>query len=360
MAEPIPTNPTNKTGGVPEEIAQSSAPRKAAPSRPPSLLEDGLAIGKGLLEVVVAFGKWCGHNPLGAVAVSGIAATLYYFFWVLEPFAYGTVSTAVWAWAAWNPEGDQSYGRMVPFIALALFYYHREALARAQGGGYALGLVPLLLGILLFVLSFRCLNPRMALASVPFLLYGGIRLVRGQAASRVILFACAFLVFMIPVAALEQATARLQFIITGSVGALSHFLGISILAVGTTLTATDGSFNFEIAEGCSGIRSLTAMAMLTAVFVHLTQDRLWKKVVIFGGSFGFAIIGNIGRIFSIVLLAKYYDPKLAAGLYHDYSAFLFFPVAILAMLFFAKILNLDLHKKTGARTPQPTEGTPAA
>ena len=361
MAESIPTNPTSKTEGVPEEKADSSLPRKATHSLP--LAEEVLllwGILRNLAGILAAFGKWCGRNPLGAVAAAGIAATLYYFFWVLHPFAYGAISTARWAWDAWNPEGDQSYGCMVPFIALGLFYYHREALARAPGGGDTLGLVPLLFGILLFVLSFRCLNPRMALASVPFLLYGGIRFVWGRVAARAILFSCAFLVFMIPVGALEQATSRLQFIITGSVGALSHLLGISILAVGTTLTATDGSFNFEIAEGCSGIRSLTAMVMLTAVYVHLTQDRLWKKGVIFSGSFGFAIVGNIGRIFSIVLLAKYYDPKLAAGLYHDYSGFLFFPIAILAMLFFAHIVNLDFHKNTRGSVSLPGEAPPAA
>ena len=324
-------------------------------------------MGMGLWEILrtlagllAAFGKWGGRNPLGDVAVAGIAAALYYFFWVLPPFAYGTISAARWAWESWNPEGNQSYGCMVPFLALGLFYYHREALARAPGGGEAPGLAPLLLGLLLFVLSVRCLNPRMALGSIPFLLYGGIRWVWGRAAARAVLFPCAFLVFMIPVGALEQATSRLQFIITGAVGALSHLLGISILAVGTTLTANDGSFNFEIAEGCSGIRSLTAMVMLTAVFVHLTQDRLWKKALIFSGSFGFAIVGNIGRIFSIVVLAKYYDPKLAAGLYHDYSGFLFFPIAILAMLFFAQAVNFDFSKKTGATAPRPTEATPAA
>ncbi|MDD5350591.1 MAG: exosortase/archaeosortase family protein [Chthoniobacteraceae bacterium] len=336
-------------------------------SQPPSLLDDLWETGKWiagivltLLRLLAAFGAWCGRNPVGGVMAVGIVATLFYFFGNLHPFAYGSISAAHWAWAAWNPESDQSYGVMVPFIALALFFYHREALARAPGGGYALGLAPLLFGILLFVLSFRCLNPRMALASVPFLLFGGIWFAWGRAAARVILFPCAFLVFMIPVGAIQQATANLQFIITGMVGAFSHLLGISILAVGTTLTAVDGSFNFEIAEGCSGIRSLMAMAMLTAVFVHLTQDRLWKKVLIFSGSFGFAIVGNIGRIFSIVLLAKYYDPKVAAGVYHEYSGFLFFPIAFLAMLFFSKLVNLDFHKKTGKPASQPLKESPAA
>jgi len=347
MAEIIPTKPIHNSGSIAEEKPVSSAKSKS----PPSLFGELLDTVKWLWEILLTlfaslaeFGKWCRKNPLGALALGGIAATLFYFFSVVHPFVYGSIDVAYWAWRAWNPEGDQSYGCMVPFIALALFFYHRNALKQAPAGSYALGLFPLGMGLLLFVLAVRCLNPRMALASTPFLIYGATRFVWGRAAARIVLFPCAFLVFMIPVGALQQATSNLQFIITGVVGALSHLLGIAILAVGTTLTATDGSFNFEIAEGCSGIRSLTAMMMLTAVFVHLTQDRLWKKLVIFSCSLVFAIVGNVGRIFSIVLMAKYYDPKVAAGIYHENSGYLFFPIAILAMLFFANLVNLDFRK----------------
>ena len=347
MAEIIPTNPRHNSEGGAEEKLLSSARSQAPVSLWGELLdtlqwlwEILLTLLKGLAD----FGKWCGQNPLGAVALGGIAVTLVYFFAVLHPFSYGILSTARWAWEAWNPEGEQMHGRLVPFIALGLFFYHRNTLKQAPAGGYALGLLPLGLGILLFVLSFRCLNPRMGLASTPFLIFGAVWFVWGRAAARIILFPCAFLIFMIPVDALVQATSNLQFIITGAVGALAHLLGIAILAVGTTLTATDGSFNFEIAEGCSGIRSLMAMTMLTAVYVHLTQDRLWKKGIIFSCSLLFAIIGNAGRIFSIVLMAKYYDPKVAAGVYHDNSGYLFFPIAIAAMLFFSHLVNLKFRK----------------
>src|SRR5436309_1001062 len=108
----------------------------------------------------------------------------------------------------------------------------------------------------------------------------------------------ASLIFMIPFGALEQATFRLQFVITSAIGFLSKLVGLQIDAVGTTLNATDGRFNFMIAEGCSGIRSLTAMAMLTAIYVHVTQDRFWKKILIFVFSVAFAVIGNIGRLFT--------------------------------------------------------------
>ncbi len=347
MDETPPQSNRNSATPREEKIVSSTEGKPTAPAEGllDTLQHELLVLGREL----AVFGRWCARDPLSGLALAAILATLVYFYYIVHPFAYRTTSLARWAWEAWNPEGDQSYGVLVPVIALWLFYYHRHELRQAEldekQGGYLVGWVTLAFGIAIYVLSVRCLNPRLGLASIPFVLYGGICFAWGGKVARVLLFPCAFLIFMMPVGALEQATNNLQFIITGVVGKLTHLLGIAILAVGTTLTATDGSFNFEIAEGCSGIRSLTAMVMLTAVFVHLTQDRLWKKVLIFSCSLGFAIIGNIGRIFSIVLLARYYDPKIAAGVYHEYSGFLFFPIAILAMLLVSNLVNYRRGKR---------------
>lgn len=335
MAEP-PTNHENP------EALQASEPVKPGPAPGAAAAVSTEALSPSIWEELSTFGGWCARNPLSVALLLGILATFFYFFAVFHPFVNGVKTTARWAWEAWNPEGNQQHGRLVPFLTLGLIWMHRDELRLAVKRGSNLGLIPLGIGIFLFVLSVRCLQPRMALAGVPFLLYGAVLFVWGKAVARVLLFPCAFLIFMIPVAALEQATFRLQFIITGLVGLVAHFFGIGIQAIGTTLTASDGSFNFEIAEGCSGIRSLAAMTMLTAIYVHLTQDRIWKMGVIFFCSVFFAIVGNVGRIFTVVLVAKYYDPKFAGGLYHDYSGYLFFPIAFMAMLLFSKLVNLNV------------------
>jgi exosortase len=162
------------------------------------------------------------------------------------------------------------------------------------------------------------------------------------------------MVFAIPFAVLEQATFRLQFVVTGAVTLLAKLIGIKIAAVGTTLTAADRSFDFEIAEGCSGIKSIIAMSMLTAVYVHVTQREMWKKALIFAASVPFAIVGNIGRIFTVVLVARFIDKDIAGGIYHDYSGFVFFPVALGAMVLFARLLNTDLGPLKKQLAPPPT------
>jgi exosortase len=292
---------------------------------------------------------WVQRNPVASLLLFTIVGTLVYFFgfvplFVKGAFASGACSTVAWAWQAWNPGMNQEHSKLVPFISLGLVWYHRDKIKSATKRGSNNGLLFVAIGIVIFLLSARCLQPRLALASLAFLIYGSVLYLWGKEVARIVLFPCVFLIFLIPVAAIEQATFRLQFIITGVIGFLSNLVGIKIDAIGTTLTAADNSFNFAIAEGCSGIRSLIAMTMLTAVYVHITQDKLWKKLLILAFSVVFAIAGNIGRLFTVILVAKLIDPKLAAGIYHDYSGYVFFPIAIIAMLVFSKLINLKFGK----------------
>jgi exosortase len=303
-------------------------------------------------------GDWIKANPLAGLLLASCVATFVYFYGFLPLFVKGTFnqgacSVVAWAWQAWNPVMNQEHSKLVPFISAALIFYHRDKIRKATKRGSNSGLVWVAIGILLFVLSARCLQPRLALASVPFLVYGAVLFLWGKEVARIVLFPCAFLIFMIPVGAIEQGTFRLQFIITGVVGFLSNIVGIKIDALGTTLTAADNSFNFQIAEGCSGIRSLTAITMVTAIYVHLTQDRLWKKAFILAFSVVFAIIGNIGRVFTIILVAKFINPDLAAGIYHEASGFISFPIALAAMYAFSRLLNVDLkHVASVSREPE--------
>jgi len=166
------------------------------------------------------------------------------------------------------------------------------------------------------------------------------------------LFPIAFLVFMVPVSGpLDQATASLQYHVVAIAQKVCSLIGIALYSVGTTLRPVDKSYSgFDVSEGCSGIRSLTAMVMVTVIYVHLTQTKLWKQVVILLCSIGFAIIGNAGRIVSIFVVAKYLGPKFAGGPYHEYSGYVSFPIALGAMVLVSRVLDLPIFQAAKAIT----------
>jgi exosortase len=289
-------------------------------------------------------GEWIQRAPVQALLVAAILGVLIYFFGFYKVFMNGNESTAVWAWRAWNEENDLEHGWLILPAAMFIVWYHRDALRAAPKEPSALGLLFVFAGVVLFVLSVRTLQGRLALVAPPLLIYGVVRFLWGKAAARYLIFPCAFMLFMVPAGFLVSRTVGLQTLAATVAAKLSAIVGIAVQSDGATLRALDGSFQFEIAGGCSGIRSLTAMTMLAALYVHFTQRELWKKTLIFGSSLVFALIGNLVRIFTVVIFARFINPDLAAGLYHDYSGFIFFPIAVGAMVGFSNLLNRDWNK----------------
>jgi len=303
--------------------------------------------------------RWTVLDFVKLALLAGIGLTLYYFFWV--KVMYMGLSIKDWTWGRYDVRYNSEHGKLVLPIFAYLVWYHREAIAKAKKVGSNAGLVWVALGCVLFALGARTLQGRLGVTAAPILIYGMVLYLGGKEMARALRFPILFLVFMIPVSGpIDQATAHLQFLVVGIAQKVCGMLGMPLYAVGTTLHPVDQSFQgFEIAEGCSGIRSLTAMIMVTAIYVHLTQSKLWKKLVIFLCSIGFAIIGNAGRIVTIFLAAKYFGAKFAGGPYHEYSGYVSFPIALAAMFLVSRLLDLPVFDavkaiKTGQAEPGST------
>lgn len=299
---------------------------------------------------------WIKERPLSAFLFFAVAATVVYFFGLLPLYANHTQPIWEWAWLRFLPQYNQEHSKLIPFAVLFLVWYHRDRLRAARKEGSNLGLVFIAVGVACYLVAARAFQPRVALFGFPFLIYGMVLYLWGREVARVLRFPIALLFFMIPLGAIEQMTFRLQFLIIGFVKVLSSLCGIAIYTVGTSIRPVQGDWGFEIAEGCSGIRSLIAMVMLTAIYVHLNETKVWKKITILAASVLFAIIGNAGRIFTIIILGQLGYPRFAGGIYHDWSSqLIFFPIALLCMLGFSRLLNTDFRKWFGHKSPNERE-----
>jgi exosortase len=292
------------------------------------------------------------RRPATALLLTGVAAAAIFFYCFLPLYGKHPLPIWLWAWRRFLPEYNQEHSKLIPLLLIFLPWYHRRDLRSARKRGDNLGLVFVLVGLACYVAAARVVQPRLALSGLPFLVFGTILFLWGREVARILLFPCVLLFFLIPLGAIEQTTFRLQFLIVGFVKVLSKLCGIGVQNVGTSIHSTSGNWGFDIAEGCSGIRSLIAMIMLTALYVHFYQHKLWKKAVILAGSVVFAIVGNAGRIFTIIVLAQMGFPKFAGGLYHDWSSqLIFFPIALLTMLGLGRLLSIGEHPAMQINTP---------
>jgi exosortase/archaeosortase family protein len=83
------------------------------------------------------------------------------------------------------------------------------------------------------------------------------------------------------------------------------------------------------------------MTALTAVYAYLTQKTLLRKWILFLCCVPLAIIGNIARITTVGLVAEAFGERLATGIYHDYSGYVVFGVAIALMVAVGSLLNMN-------------------
>lgn len=298
---------------------------------------------------------WIKANPAAAAMGLGVAAVVGFFYCAVPLFGH-ELSTAGWAWSAWNPETRYEHAKLVPLIILFLIWNAFPKLRAARVEPSKLGWAPLILGIFFFLISARSLQPRIALFALPFLCLGVSLYLGGRQITRVLLFPIACLLFLIPLPGIDQATVRLQLFVTVAAKVLCGFIGIPLTAIGTTLRAADSSFKFEIIGDCSGINSLMAITLMTAIFAHLTQNRLWKQLVLFAASVPVAVIGNIARITAVMIVARCFGQEIAGGWFHEISAYVVsFPFAFGSLCLVHKILNWNEAPRRG----QPPRGSEA-
>lgn len=244
-------------------------------------------------------------------------------------------STIAWLYRSWNPATDYEHGFLVPVIIVGLVAAAwKKIRAAATTEPDWLGLTLVIFGGLLYLAAFRTLQARVAVGSLPFVLLGCCWFLWGARAARLLAFPLFFLFLAIPVPQVQQATVQLQLLAAWVAHHGGELAGVDNFVQGTAVVSPTGQWDpLEISGGCSGIRSLMALVMITSAWAYVAPLALWKKAVLLLAAVPLAIIGNALRVTSIVIIAHYGDPAWASGTWHDWSGMLlFYPVSLLLLL----------------------------
>ncbi|MDH4445891.1 MAG: exosortase/archaeosortase family protein [Akkermansiaceae bacterium] len=271
----------------------------------------------------------------GWIAILLSLLVLVWFYGVEYRFGSNRSQSALnWIYSAWNGETDYEHGLMFPFVILGLVIYRFKDLKRVSGEGSWWGLVVLWIGVVFYVAAFRTLQPRIAMAGLPFFFWGGACYLWGWRVAKILTFPLFFFWLAIPLPSFQQATTHLQLIATSMAHHGSGLFGVETYVEGTKVLPIKGDWEpLDIAKGCSGIRSLMALLMISAAWAFIAKMALWKKTVLFLAAFPLAIIGNALRVISIFVIAEYGDAKWATNTWHDWSGLLlFYPFSMMLLL----------------------------
>lgn len=334
------------------------------PERPVAAREPAGAAGRGARSTGFSLAEWVKAHPVETLLLGAIGALLVYFYGVRENYGnYRELSPVGWMWKVCGDErNDYGHGRLIPLIIAALVWYRWPQIQRVEKRGEWWGLAIAIAGVLLYVLAARVVQARIAAGSLPLVAFGLIAFVWGRGVARYLFFPCCLIFFAIPLPGLLQATNQLQIFSTQVAAGVGGVLGVELHSVGSLINSASGKWDFEVDEGCSGIRSLVALTLIAAIYGHLTQDRLWKKLVLLASALPLAILANAGRVSTIVLIAEYVNPEFAGSTYHNWSGFVFFLLFGLAgLLGLSMVLNggvKNLFRDSSRTTRVVREGAP--
>ena len=232
----------------------------------------------------------------------------------------------------WGHDDNYSHGFLIVPLALYFVWERRRRLQSLEPRPTWFGLVVFAGGIL--VLLAGLLGSELFLSRVSLLgvLAGGILFLFGWAHLRALIFPLGFLLLMIPIPAIifNQIAFPLQLLASRAGEFAITTADIPVLREGNVLVLANTTL--EVAEACSGIRSLISLLTLGIVFGYFTDSRGWVRTLIALSTVPVAIISNGARVAGTGIAAHRWGPSVAEGFFHEFSGWVVFMVAFLLML----------------------------
>lgn len=243
-------------------------------------------------------------------------------------------SLLYWLTNTWSAAEDMQHGWLIPLVSVYVLWSRRKELAESAGAPDRRGLLAVAFGVLLIWIGLKAEQARVHLIALAWLFWAVPFALWGRRVARLLVFPASFLLLAMPLGTVVTFfTVRLRLMAAGVAAGVLNGLGIEVQRMGTGLHSMAGEgFNLDVADPCSGLRSIFALTALTAIYAFLTQKSLWQKWMLFLCSVPLAVVGNVVRIIAIAVVARIWGQKAATGFYHDYSGYVVFVVAILLMM----------------------------
>lgn len=280
--------------------------------------------------------------PALATGVTGwqlgtLAALCLWLYW-------GTLGHLISQW--WN-NPNFSHGFFVPLFSAFVIWQERDRLSRLPLRPSWSGLAILAFALLVFVVGQMGTELFLSRSSLLLVLAGLAVLFCGWNWFRAILFPWAFLILMIPIPNIvfNQITFPLQLLASRVAGTVLPWLGVPILREGNVIHLP--AISLEVAEACSGIRSLMSLITLAIIYGFLMEKRMWVRVVLALASVPIAVLANSVRIIGTGLLVQYWDPDKAEGYFHASWGWIIFVVSLLMLYALHRLIGI-IWRERGA------------
>lgn len=249
----------------------------------------------------------------------------------------------------WYTDPDFSHGFLVPLFSAYLIWTKRDALRKTPVQQSWAGIPLVIAGLLTLFLGIYGAELFLARLSLVMLLGGLIWTMAGRAMLRELRFPLLVLLLAIPwpQVVYNQITFPLQILASKLASAALPLFGVPVMRDGNIIQLP--AMQLEVAEACSGIRSLMSLFTAAVFYGYFLEPRTSRRVILALAAIPIAVIANGARIVGTGLAVQYWDPHKALGFFHEFSGWLIFVVSLLLLYLLHTAMNLSSRLHGGRR-----------
>jgi len=240
----------------------------------------------------------------------------------------------------WAHDDNYSHGFLIVPIALYFVWERRARLAAARIRPHWFGLVVVIGSLGLLVAGTLGAELFVSRVSIIFLIAGAVLFAAGFETLRILSLPIAFLLLMVPPPAIifNQIAFPLQLLASRFGEATLQAFSIPVLREGNVITLANTTL--EVAEACSGIRSLVSLLTLGIVYGYFTEDRWVWRAALAAATLPIAIVANALRVAGTGILAHVAGAAAADGFFHTFAGWLVFMAAVVMLFLLQRLLRL--------------------
>jgi len=266
-------------------------------------------------------------------------------------------TTSLFGWWKWTiaKTPTEQHAFFIPLVVVGLIYYRRAQLALIPKRVWWPALAVIGLALLFHLLGYLIQQGRVSVLAFSLGVFGVTGLFWGWHWMRATLLPFSLLFFCVPLGpGVEPLTFPLRLLATHITFTVCHdILGIDVIQRGNQLLDAGGQYQYEVAAACSGIQSLTAIAIFSIIYAFISFRSPWRILLVLLSGLPMAVVANVARLLMIVVAAEVFGQQ-AGDVVHASGFFSMLPYipAIAGVMLVGRLLREKVPTGTSS-TPTP-------
>ena len=240
----------------------------------------------------------------------------------------------------WSHSDEYSHAFIVVPIIFYIIWSKKNTFAENLTGSSTLGLAVIIPSLALYLFALFTQVDTIILLSM-FLTVVGI-LLYFTGLKGIKQFATPLLLYLLLIPIPDQLYVSLTFPLQLRVSEISEIilrsLHVPMLREGNIMNIPH--MNFEVIEACSGLRSIIALLTISVLSGYFTLKKFTSKTILIMASVPVAILVNIIRVVSMILLYYFFNLNLTEGASHTIAGLAIFLTAMLILYSLQRVLEL--------------------